>query len=167
MVNGSQQRADAVLRKVQKAGSGESAHLACRKPQDCGTDLHTNCRDVYHACRHCFKTLATTAKKRSDIPFAGPPIPFAPSRRFTESGEPLGAGLSPQASTFTDTGSSALRSFLGLLFLTRALPNARQAASRLFVCLEHRPLEVLIGHCAFVSGEAEWRESWNIGETSW
>lgn len=74
-------------------------------------------------------------QKRSDIPFAGPPDPLRPPRLFTESGEPLGAGLSRHATTFTDPGSSALRSLLGLLFLTLALPNERQGASRLFVCL--------------------------------
>lgn len=72
-------------------------------------------------------------QKRSRIPLAGPPIPFSRPDFYMESGEPLGAGLSRHASTFTDPGSSAPHSLLGLLFLTQEFPNARRGASRLFV----------------------------------
>lgn len=122
-------------RRYKKAGGGGS------ESQDRGSHLHINSRHFFFRPR-----LPSTALKRwrrhqkrsrnsfwrapDKVSFRPPPPPTL----SPEPGELLGAGSSRRASTFTDPESAALRSLLGLLFLTQALPKwYRRGACLLFV----------------------------------
>lgn len=91
MLSGEQTRSCRRYEKSVQRGAASAGRF-----QDCGSDLHVNCRGVHRVCRRRFKTPATTAAAALRYSTAG--------RLLAGSGEPLGASWSRRAFTFTIPG---------------------------------------------------------------